>query len=328
MTSISIIVPVYNVEKYVEACLQSIMAQTYAGPVECILVDDCGKDDSIDIAERMIAGYEGTIRFRVLHHPHNRGLSAARNTGVEAASGDYLLFVDSDDELTPDCIELLEKPLAEASFDLVVGDTATIGNDDLHEYLRLKLDDGTVLRSADIISHYRTEWNMMAQAKLLKTSFIRQNHLLFKEGIIHEDELWCFQVACTAKSLRIVNHPVYRYMIREQSITADSNKNLWKKIAAKVTIVGEMARFLKSRKLFSPPAYAIIQIFTEEILHYEKVDRQQFRKTYLKLRKEAQFPFLYRIRANMWNFRACMKELHYFMPATLGERYKYWRISR
>lgn len=328
MTTISIIVPVYRVEKYIEACLRSIMAQTYTGPVECILVDDCGKDDSIGIAERMIAGYEGPIRFQVLHHPHNRGLSAARNTGVEAATGDYLLFVDSDDELTPDCIELLEKPLTEASFDLVVGDTAIIGNDDLHEYLRLKLDDGTVLRGADIISHYKTGWNMIAPAKLLSTSFIRQNHLLFKEGIIHEDELWCFQVACTAKSLRIVNHPVYRYMIREQSITADSNKNLWKKIAAKVTIVGEMASFLRAHGICSAPAYQIIQKFIEEILHYEKADRETFRKTYLTLRKSTHFPWHYRLRVKGWNLRNHLQELHYFLPPSLGERYKYWRITR
>ena len=97
MTSISIIIPVYNVEKYIEACLHSVMAQTYTGPMECILVDDCGQDNSIGVAEKMISDYQGTIHFRILHHDHNRGQSAARNTGMDAATGEYIFFSDSDD---------------------------------------------------------------------------------------------------------------------------------------------------------------------------------------------------------------------------------------
>ena len=76
---ISIIIPIYNVEEYIEECLQSVMRQTYKGEIECILVDDCGKDNSIAIAEQLIADYTGSIAFRILHHEHNRGLSAARN---------------------------------------------------------------------------------------------------------------------------------------------------------------------------------------------------------------------------------------------------------
>ena len=87
---VSIIVPVYNVAPYIADCLRSVMHQTYTGSMECLLVDDCGTDDSITIAERMIADYEGPIQFQILHHERNRGLSAARNTGTEAAKGEYL----------------------------------------------------------------------------------------------------------------------------------------------------------------------------------------------------------------------------------------------
>ena len=82
MTSISIIIPIYNVEPYIASCLHSVMAQTYTGSIECILVDDCGQDDSIGVAKKVIANYQGPIRFHILHHEHNRGLSAARNTGM------------------------------------------------------------------------------------------------------------------------------------------------------------------------------------------------------------------------------------------------------
>ena len=102
---VSIIIPVYNVAPYIGDCLRSVMRQTYTGPIECLIVDDCGTDESLPIAERMIVEYDGPIRFEILHHEHNRGLSAARNTGINKATGDYFFFIDSDDEITEDCME-------------------------------------------------------------------------------------------------------------------------------------------------------------------------------------------------------------------------------
>ena len=91
MITISVIIPIYNVSDYVERCVKSVMGQTFQD-FECILVDDASPDDSILRCERLIADYHGSIRFRILHHEHNRGLSAARNTGTEAATGDYILY--------------------------------------------------------------------------------------------------------------------------------------------------------------------------------------------------------------------------------------------
>lgn len=81
---VSIIIPVNNVSDYVEECLQSVAAQTYTA-IECIIVDDCGTDDSMQKVESFITNYQGPITFKILHHEHNRGLSAARNTGIDAA---------------------------------------------------------------------------------------------------------------------------------------------------------------------------------------------------------------------------------------------------
>ena len=104
---ISIIVPVYNVEQYIKECFDSIAAQTYKGDIECIFVNDCGHDKSVEILEKMIACYQGGISFSIIHHEHNKGLSGARNTGIRHAQGDYLYFIDSDDSITSDCIEKL-----------------------------------------------------------------------------------------------------------------------------------------------------------------------------------------------------------------------------
>ena len=83
---VSIIVPIYNVSEYIERCIKSVMAQTYTD-IECILVDDCTPDNSVAICEHMVAEYHGPITFKILHHEHNRGLSAARNTGLKSSEG-------------------------------------------------------------------------------------------------------------------------------------------------------------------------------------------------------------------------------------------------
>ena len=109
MKKVSIIIPVYNVVDYIERCWKSVNAQTYSD-IELIFVDDCGTDESISKLETLIS--EGS-RFpvQIIKHKKNRGLSAARNTGIEASSGDYVYFLDSDDDLVPSCIEELVAPL-------------------------------------------------------------------------------------------------------------------------------------------------------------------------------------------------------------------------
>lgn len=104
---ISIIVPIYGVEPYIKKCLISIMSQSLTSGVECILVNDCTKDESINIAQKLIDEYRGNIKFRIINREENGGLSAARNTGILEAKGDYLYFLDSDDYITPDCIKVL-----------------------------------------------------------------------------------------------------------------------------------------------------------------------------------------------------------------------------
>ena len=101
---VTIIIPIYNVAPFVADCIHSVMCQTWQEPLECILVDDCGTDDSMAVVERTLQDYQGPVDFRIVRHEHNRGLSAARNTGLDNATGDYVYFLDSDDEVTPDCI--------------------------------------------------------------------------------------------------------------------------------------------------------------------------------------------------------------------------------
>lgn len=104
---ISIIVPVYGVEPYIRQCLLSVISQTVTDCVECILVNDCTLDNSMSIINDVLSTYQGNIKFRVINREFNGGLSAARNSGIKEAVGEYLYFLDSDDTIEPTCLQQL-----------------------------------------------------------------------------------------------------------------------------------------------------------------------------------------------------------------------------
>lgn len=208
---ISIIVPVYNVEQYIKECFDSISAQTYKGEIECIFVDDCGQDKSVEILEKMIAEYHGPIQFSIVHHEQNKGLSVARNTGIHHSSGDYLYFIDSDDTITPDCIEKLTA-LAEKypGVDIVQGSTKSklnwfqLANKRFPEFS----DNFKWIRRTMLLRYSipMTAWN-----KLVRKDMVVKNGLYFEEGLIHEDEMWNFMLAKYVHSIAFCCDITYIY---------------------------------------------------------------------------------------------------------------------
>ena len=244
--NISLVIPIYNVAPYIAECIQSVKNQTWKGRLECILVDDCGTDDSMAVVEKELQGYEGKVNFLIIHHDKNRGLSAARNTGLAACTGDYVYFLDSDDEITPDCIELLAKPLDGNEFDLVVGDYRIVGSDISKPPLLLP-DGDCIYGKAVLHSYRRGEWYMLSVNKLYRIGFLKANLLRFYEGIIHEDELWSFQVACLAQSLCAVGHETYIYKVRAGSITVNKDHNY--RCRCINIIMREMHEFVKAHNL-------------------------------------------------------------------------------
>jgi len=253
---VSIIIPIYNVESYIADCLQSVMDQTMTEGVECILVDDCGQDNSMQIAEQMIAEYKGNIQFSILHHEHNKGLSFARNTGIKAAKGEYVYFLDSDDEITSDCLEKLTKPLLSLNYDVIIGDYTIDGEPKYTQ--KLQMSNGDSYFGDDIRYSYNSgKWMQTAWNKLYSTEFIKRENLLFKEGLIHEDELWSLEVASVAKSLTAVKRVTYIYRIRGNSITTSFSGKEQTLEAVKIVFL-EFGVFLKERGLLStPPHYTL-----------------------------------------------------------------------
>lgn len=322
---VSILVPVYQVEEYIERCARSLFEQTYDN-LEFIFCDDCSTDASICVLEQVIKEYPKRERqIRILHHNYNPGISVARNTCLEATLGDYFIYVDSDDKITADCIEKLVEPLSEKQYDLVIGNIRTIGNDRLDRQLRLKLNDGDVLVGNNIIDTYRKYWNMVVYNKLCRTAFIQQQSLKFKEGLFCcEDELWCFQVACMAKSLRAVNRVTYIYIIRQNSITTSIDAKEKKQETLRV-VVKEMRDFLMDRNIFSASAYRLVLYFFWRLLKPVKDNRKQFIEEYCYLRQVTRFPLSYSIKAIGFHPKALIQNLYYMMPSTIAARIIYLR---
>ena len=224
--TVSIIIPVYNVAEYIEKCLYSVIQQK-TDNIECILVDDCGTDNSIAIAEEIINQYNGPISFKVLHHDHNRGLSAARNTGIDNAIGEYLFFLDSDDEIAENAIEaLLSKTQEHPDVEVIIGNMYSEPHDDYYElkldYYPYKITGNHRIRN----SFFRNQSliPVMACNKLIRRDFILKNNLFFKEGIIHEDELWIFYVINCVNSILLIDNYTYIRYKRPQSITTTSSQ--------------------------------------------------------------------------------------------------------
>ena len=104
---VSIIIPVYNVEAYIEDCLHSVSNQTIPELLECLVVDDCGCDNSADIAKRYIESYTGNVKYQFVKREKNGWISAARNTCLIMTTGKYVYFLDSDDYIKPGAMETL-----------------------------------------------------------------------------------------------------------------------------------------------------------------------------------------------------------------------------
>lgn len=214
---VSIIIPVYNVATYIKRCLQSVVDQTYID-MECILVDDCGSDNSIDLALDFINNYKGHIAFTILHHENNKGLAAARNTGLKYAKGEYIYFLDSDDAITTDCIEELtslvmkypDAAFAQGNYLDREGHICKYGwNVHLPEYC----DEHDKLENI-ILSIVVTS----ACNKVIKKSFLTEHGLCFPEGIIHEDMYWSFFLAKNTRCACFLNKGTYIYYINDNSI--------------------------------------------------------------------------------------------------------------
>ena len=211
MPAISVIVPVYNVEGFVRECIQSITRQTF-GDFEIIAVDDASTDSSGSVVAQLA---EGDRRIRVITLAENGGLANARNVGIDAAGGEYLLFVDSDDWLEPDALEVLHARAESSGADVVMFDYARVywWGKRQRNVLGHHLDDAgapviTLHDRPGLISVLNVAWN-----KLYRRAFIEAHGFRLPPGF-YEDIPWTYPVLLTAQSIAPVDRALYNYRQR------------------------------------------------------------------------------------------------------------------
>ena len=213
MNSVSVIIPVYGVENYIEQCLQSIIHQTMDHSlIECIIINDCTQDRSMEVAQEVIANYTGEMSFRIINHQVNRGLSVSRNTGIKEAKNDYLMFIDSDDYLLDDGLTRLMMMAEQQENDIVMGNFYDETNDCLAFPYKEDLwsQDHSLLY---IGIRKVTAWNT-----LIKRQLFIDHHLRFEEGIYFEDVIFCYTLYQHIKSFAYMAQPSYFYRKNEKGI--------------------------------------------------------------------------------------------------------------
>ena len=233
---ISIIVPVYKVEKELDRCVQSLLKQTYKN-LEIILVDDGSPDQCPELCENYA---EIDKRVKVIHK-ENGGLSDARNAGLKQATGEYILYVDSDDYIDLDTCERFIKAAGNQKIDIIVGNAVMEKKDGIELMLHSATPSGVIYTAKEFIMSAVNsyQWYAPAWLNMYRRKFLLDNELYFKKGIYFEDVQMLPRVFLPAKKITCIDGTFYHYIIRENSIMTsqrdgkkknDSVKNLkeWK----------------------------------------------------------------------------------------------------
>lgn len=218
----SIIIPVYMVESTLRRCVESAVAVCTEDD-EILLVDDGSPDRSGEIADELAGNYSG---IRVIHKK-NGGLSDARNTGLLAAKGEYVLFLDSDDYLDSEEFASFRKSTeAFPHMQIYYCDVLRLRQGATHRMSRKNVKYGQVYTGPDFFKEELSggQFRAMAPSGVYSRSFLLDHKLFFVEGLLHEDEEWSPRVLLAAKSVVCLQESFYRYEIRCGSITQRADK--------------------------------------------------------------------------------------------------------
>lgn len=221
---VSLIIPIYNVETKIRKCLDSVIAQKCDGfTIECILVNDCTPDNSMTIVSDVISNYHGNdITFITLHHEVNKGMSAARNTGILAATGDYFCFLDSDDCFMENTLKVLVSyAISHPKVDIIMGSSLCIG---ANSTTNIAITYGGV---GPVLLHDKYHmWELLLRRqldhhvwnKLVKRPNGDIHYLLFDDGVIYEDIPWMYKLLNQISAIMILPNLTYIYEFNPTSI--------------------------------------------------------------------------------------------------------------
>lgn len=260
---VTVIVPVYNVEDYLHDCLRSIVNQVYTN-LEIIIVDDGSTDGSASIAEEF---GRNDSRIKLIRQP-NAGLGAARNAGMRSASGEFVVFADSDDIVPPNAYRTMLDTLDASGSDFVVGSYYRMT--DLRQYTPKWVQDA---HSEPIIGATHKDFmlglaNVFAWNKMFRRSFIDRIGLTFPEGIRYEDQLPITRAYIKAKSFDVIPDKLYKWRIRFDGTSITQNKGSYDDVRDRVKVVSTVYDYVNENADAEFRDYWIAKVMGMDLIPY------------------------------------------------------------
>jgi glycosyltransferase involved in cell wall biosynthesis len=285
--TISIVIPIYKVEKYIEKCISAIIDQSYDF-IEIILVNDGSPDESLNIAEKLLQKYK--IKYTVLNQK-NSGVSVARNLGIAKASGEWVICIDSDDKIDRDMIykmvnKISEHPEANAIFcDFQV---VTVGEEDIGPQWNLEYQVYSSFEAVELF--FRREAVLIAPALLVKKEFLQNNFIIYDEDCFFaEDDLYVWKVLTCCEHVIHIKEPLYNY-VRHSGSTMTSS-SVVKFYSGYTTALEVYKEFIKSPNIPEHYAQMFIPRHVFGILHAaaKVLDYKDFKSLSEKMRTKEFF---------------------------------------
>lgn len=225
MRKISIIVPVYNTEKYLPQCMESLLSQSYSN-IEIIAVNDGSQDNSLDLLQNYA---EMDSRIRIINKK-NEGLACARNYGTKAASGEYISFIDSDDWVDESMFQKINTVIEASTPEIVcfLTDCYSESEEKFYEekyynnFLTAEhIEDGRCFSRHELKRNWMLHFHAMSCTKVYKMEFLRQNKIVFPPGLCFEDNVFFVNCFLKAQKIVLLREKFYKYRLnRENSITS------------------------------------------------------------------------------------------------------------
>lgn len=283
MPKVSIIIPVYNAEKYIRKCLDSIVNQTYKN-IEVIIVNDGSTDNSEEIIKEYIENQEYNIKY---FKNENRGVSFSRNFGVNYAEGDYIFFVDADDYLDENLIENLKEKMKK-EIDIIKFKAKKVDNNEkvLEEIYVPTFDEVSgeeafeKLKYDDILLD--TIWSYV-----FRKNFYIQNNFKFTENTHHEDFALIPLIIVKAKKVVSLDYYGYYYVQSENSITRNNSyEKLVKRTNDMIIHYDNMIEFIKNSDISESSKKSIKDFFANSVILRAEELKEKEQKEYIKKIKE------------------------------------------
>lgn len=261
-SKVSVIIPNYNANKYILRCIESVIKQTYKN-IEIIVIDDGSTDKSWKTIQEINEKYENIITFR----QHNLNAAIARNKGIDLASGKYILFLDSDDELFESSIEIMVDKIENTCADMVIGNFVSINENNLiTESHKIIKEDSVCENVLDYIDTVPNPSN-----KLFQLDIIKKNSIFFGNVRIGQDLNFFLKYISVCNKIALVNYDIYMWRILESSM---SNIN-------SLRIFDITESFNDVKKFYFN--------FNKEYIYEKYIKMLEFRHYYLQMEKQKKF---------------------------------------